>query len=260
MAGRRAKRHKLDLKAVEAFVNRNIDAFHTERLRLLQQKTLPELLKAKNPYLFRAKNLLLAQEFVEEVLVAHISSSEERAFGGFLEDLAIFVSEMTRGARKSGIQGIDLEFEDETKHYLVSVKSGPKWGNSRQQRDQARDFETAVRIIKQSKLSKAVEPVLGICYGKTRTTFVRSATKIVGQNFWYLISGSETIYKDIIEPLGYEAKKHNQAFLEARAAAINLFTKEFTEDYCVNGSIDWPKVVEFNSGNLKHPDEEDANV
>jgi len=167
---------------------------------------------------------------------------------------------MTRGARKSGIQGIDLEFEDETKHYLVSVKSGPKWGNSRQQRDQARDFETAVRIIKQSKLSKAVEPVLGICYGKTRTTFVRSATKIVGQNFWYLISGSETIYKDIIEPLGYEAKKHNQAFLEARAAAINLFTKEFTEDYCVNGSIDWPKVVEFNSGNLKHPDEEDANV
>jgi hypothetical protein len=71
---------------------------------------------------------------------------------------------------------------------------------------------------------------------------------------------NRSIYKDIVERLGSEAKKHNQAFLEARAAAINLFTKEFTEDYCVNGSIDWPKVVEFNSGNLKHPDEEDANV
>jgi len=60
--------------------------------------------------------------------------------------------------------------------------------------------------------------------------------------------------------LGYEAKKHNEAFLNSRAATINSFTKQFMDEFCVNGQIDWPKVVEFNSGNLKHPDDREPKV
>ena len=144
---------------------------------------------------------------------------------------------------------------DNGKLYLVSVKSGPSWGNASQQTKQAQNFETAVRVVKQSKQGLDVVPVLGICYGKTRTSFVRSANKYVGQNFWLLISGSETMYQDIVEPLGYEAKKHNDAFLAARAAILNVFTQEFIKDFCnTDGVIQWDKVVEFNSGNLKHPE------
>jgi type II restriction endonuclease EcoO109I-like protein len=242
---------KFNLNAVGKYVSENIDCFHNKRLELLQALTLFDLVRAKNPYLFRAKNILLAQDFVQEVLAAHLSASEERAFGSFLEDLAIFISGMTKGAWKSGAAGIDLEFIEMGKHYLVSVKSGAKWGNSSQQADQEANFKRAMRVIKQSSHKVTVEPVLGICYGKTRTSFVRGALKVVGQNFWYLISGSETLYKDIIEPVGYEAKKHNDTFLEGRAAIVNKFTEQFVEEFCIKGKINWPKVVEFNSGNLR---------
>src|SRR5437762_478060 len=121
--------NNLDLKAVEKYVNEHIDSFHNQRLILLTTLDLSTLLKSKNPYLFRAKNMLLAQEFVEEVLNARLAASEEGAFGGFLEDLAIFVSEMMKGGWKSGITGIDLEFKEGNRHCIVSIKSGPNWGN-----------------------------------------------------------------------------------------------------------------------------------
>ena len=43
----------LDIKAVQQFVNNNIDAFHNKRLETLKKLKLHTLLKAKNPYLFR---------------------------------------------------------------------------------------------------------------------------------------------------------------------------------------------------------------
>jgi len=130
------------------------------------------------------------------------------------------------------------------------VKSGPNWGNNAQQNKQQQDFQTAVRILKQTNHKLNVQPVLGICYGKTKTTFLRGYMKVVGQNFWYLISENEDLYTDIIEPLGYRAKQHNDAFVKRKGKVINSFTQEFMQKFCSNGVIDWKKLVEFNSGNL----------
>jgi hypothetical protein len=93
--------------------------------------------------------------------------------------------------------------------------------------------------------------VLGICYGKTRSAFTHGYLQVVGQNFWYLISEDKSLYTDIVEPIGYRAKQHNDAFLEQKAAVVNRFTREFCEQFCDRrGAIDWVKLVEFNSGNL----------
>ena len=74
--------------------------------------------------------------------------------------------------------------------------------------------------------------------------------KVVGQNFWYLISENKDLYTDIIEPIGYRAKEHNETFEIERAKVENRFTKEFIDEFCEeDGSIDWVKLVEFNSGN-----------
>ena len=74
---------------------------------------------------------------------------------------------------------------------------------------------------------------------------------MVGQNFWYLISENENLYTDIIEPIGYRAREHNETFLKEKSNVINRFTKLFTEMFCrEDGAIDWVKVVEFNSKNL----------
>jgi Type II restriction endonuclease EcoO109I len=146
---------------------------------------------------------------------------------------------------------VDLEFVNDGVHYLVSIKSGPNWGNSSQQRKQADDLQTAMRVLKQSNHTTNVQPVLGICYGKTRRSFLRGYMKVVGQDFWYLISSDKNLYTNIIEPLGYRAKEHNESFAGNKAAVINKFTGEFMKEFCdSDGKIDWKKLVVFNSGNL----------
>jgi hypothetical protein len=212
--------------------------------------SLKGLLKKKNQYLFRAKHITLADQLVKGVLDAFLSSSEEKLFGDFLEELAVFVSSKTCGGKKSAATGIDLEFERGGSIYLVSVKSGPNWGNSSQQRKQEQDFQNAVKVLRQSRRTRNVQPTLGICYGKVRTSHLRGYLKVVGQNFWYLLSEEEDLYTDIIEPLGHRAKQHNAKFKREKNKIVNLFTKEFLNEFCDDGVINWKKLVEFNSGNL----------
>lgn len=242
---------KLNIKQVEGFVNENIVTFHQNKLKTLKQINLRDLLRRKNPYLFKAKNITLASDLVRTLLDAYLSSSEEKIFGDFLEELAIFIAGKTCGGRKSPATGIDLQFENSGTLFLVSVKSGPSWGNKSQQDKQETDFKKAVRVLKQSRHTLNVQPVLGICYGRTRTSYVRGALKVVGQNFWYFISENERLYTDIIEPLGHRAKQHNDKFARLKAKIINSFTKDFVTEFCdKHGGIAWKKLVEFNSGNL----------
>lgn len=239
----------LSFDSVNAFVNENIVDFHQKRIKSLESLTLDKLLK-KNPYLFKAKNILTASKLVQGLLEAFLSSSEEKLFGDFLEDLAIFIASQTCGGHKSTAPGVDLEFENQGIHYIVSVKSGPNWGNSSQQSKLADDLQKAVNRVKQSQHGINVQSILGICYGKTRTNYLRGYLKVVGQNFWYLISENENLYTDIIEPVGYHAKEHNDAFIKEKARVENKYSGEFIDGFCDQDSaIDWVKLVEFNSGN-----------
>lgn len=242
---------KISSDELNQFVNENIDDFHRNKLNSLKRLDLKRILKKKNPYLFKAKNLNSAHDLVRDILEAFLSSSEEKHFGSFLEELAIFISSKISGGRKSAATGIDLEFTDDGIHYLISVKSGPNWGNRSQHDTQEADFKNAVRVIKQSNHALNVQPVLGICYGSTKTTFPRNYMKVVGQNFWYLVSKDEKLYTDIIEPIGYRAKEHNEAFFKEKNRVINLLTQEFIEIYCDDGIINWERLVQFNSGNFK---------
>jgi len=75
---------------------------------------------------------------------------------------------------------------------------------------------------------------------------------IGGQSFWHLISGDKHLYIDLIEPLGHEAEKHDKAFNEEKDNTYNRLTREFMIQYCdeQTGAINWPKLVEFVSGNM----------
>ena len=200
--------------------------------------------------MFKAKNITEANDLIENLLNAFLSSSEEKLFGDFLEGLAVFVAQKTSGGHKSTASGVDLEFFNTGIHYVVSIKSGPNWGNSSQQDKLEEDLKTAVSRVKQSKRGLNVQPVLGICYGKTKTSYVRGYLKVVGQNFWYLISENKNLYTDIVEPVGYRAKEHNDNFDLERGRVKNLFTMQFVARFCYDsGLIDWNKLVEFNSGN-----------
>jgi hypothetical protein len=240
----------LDLDKVRGYVNENMVDFHQRRIKSIEGLELGKLL-AKNPYLFRAKNVTTAGELISDLLGAFLSSSEEKLFGDFLEGLAVFIAELTCGGLKSSAPGVDLEFVDNSIHYVVSVKSGPSWGNSSQQSRLEQDLKNAVTRIKQSKRRINVQPVLGICYGRAKTSYVRGYMKVVGQNFWCLISENRRLYTDIVEPIGYMAKEYNDSFIAERSQVVAHFTEQFIVSFCSDdGTIDWVRLVEANSGNF----------
>jgi hypothetical protein len=123
---------KLNLKDVSQYVEKNIGTFHEKRIQSLDSLKLSQVLKRKNPYLFKAKYVLTAEEIIRGIVDAHISSSEEGIFGDWLEGLAIYINEKVYGGKKSGILGIDLEFDKDGVRFIVNIKSGPNWGNSSQ--------------------------------------------------------------------------------------------------------------------------------
>jgi Type II restriction endonuclease EcoO109I len=239
----------LDLPAVQAFVNDNISTFHTTRLEGLKKLKFSDLLKRKNPYLFRAKNIQTASELVTGLLDAFLSSSEEKHFGDFLEALAVFVATQTSGGAKSSTAGVDIELFRDDVRYLIAVKSGPNWGNSSQYKALQGYFKNAVKVLRQSKHTGAIQPVLGICYGKTAPQQNNDYWKLTGQAFWHFLSGSETLYAEIIEPIGYESALHNLNYETERIALYEKFTLQFKLEYTdADGHIDWDKLIAFNSG------------
>jgi hypothetical protein len=61
------------------------------------------------------------------------------------------------------------------------------------------------------------------------------------------VIGGESIYTEIIYPLGHKAKERNEEFMVAYAQIINKFTLDFMNEFCIDGKVDWKKLVKFNS-------------
>ena len=197
---------KLKLHDVLQYVEKNIGIFHEKRITSLDSLKLSKVLKRKNPYLFKAKNVLTANEIITGIVDAHISSSEEGIFGDWLEGLAIFINEKVYGGWKSGIPNIDLEFDNDDRRYIVNIKSGPNWGNSSQVKKMISDFSTATRTLRTSNSKINIVSVNGCCYGTDNNPDKGDYYKYCGQAFWGFISGELDLYSKIIEPLGHRAK------------------------------------------------------
>lgn len=239
----------------QTYVEENIGNFHANRLRNIRKLKLNQILKRKNPYLFKAKNILTAQDLVKTLLDAHLSSQEETIFGDFLEGLAILINKKVYGGFKSSAEGIDLEFNKEGIRYIVSIKSGPNWGNSSQINRMRDNFKRAITVLRTSYSQLHIVAINGCCYGRDNKPDKGDYFKYCGQKFWEFISNNENLYVEIIEPLGHRAKENNQQFLEEYSQIINRFTFEFGQKFCVRGKIDWDALVKFNSSVSKPKNE-----
>ena len=239
---------KFNLQEIYKYAEKHISIFHQRRLDYVQNKVdLFKILKQKNPYLFRAKNVLTAQDLIKGFLDAFLQSQEETLFGDFIEGLAIFVCDKVYGAKKSELTGIDLEFEKDEVIYVVEIKAGWNWGNSSQIRQLNINFASAKKMMR-ARTGKKVIAVNGCCFGKDNKPDKGGYLKLCGQQFWELISGDEKLYIDIVEPIGYEAREKNEEFAENYAQIINKLTLEFSQKFCDDGKINWEKLVEYNSG------------
>jgi hypothetical protein len=187
------------------------------------------------------------------MLDEYLSRSQNYIFDELLKGLAIFICQKVYKGRKSSITGIDLEFDKEGIRYIVSIKSGLSWGNSQAVYKMISNFNSSRKILRTSNSKINVVAVNGCCYGRDNKPYKGKGDyfKYCGQQFWELISGNENLYIEIIEPLGHKARERNEEFVVAYAQIINKFSLDFMNEFCIDGKVDWKKLVKFNSGKEK---------
>lgn len=236
--------------AVTDYVANNISFFHEARIDKLKTLKLENLLKRKNPYLYKAKNLNTPQEVVESLAEAFMSSAEETMFGDWLEGLAIYVAQYVYGGCKSAAEGIDLELDKDGVHYFISIKSGPNWSNSSSLKKLTENFTKAARIFHTSGHKERCDAVEGCCYGKDLSPIKSDGHyKLCGKLFWEFLSGEPDLYTEIIEPIGTNALAMNMEYKSEYDKMITRFSKDFALDYSdEDGNLEWDKIVRLNSG------------
>lgn len=149
------------------------------------------------------------------------------------------------GGFKSSAEGIDLEFEKESKRYIVTIKSGPNWGNSTQISKMLLNFQRAKRVLGANSSITNIIAVNGCCYGRDSHPDKGEYLKLCGEEFWSFISGDDGLYLKIIEPLDKKAKQKDELFKEVYNKKVNLLTSEFLNTFCSNGNINWEKLLRF---------------
>jgi hypothetical protein len=229
-----------------------VTPFYNVRLEGLRSLKLANILKRKNPYLFKAKNVELAGELVRGIVDAFLSSQEETIFGTLLEGFAIHVSHTLYGGFKSALKSVDLEFERDGTYYVVGIKSGTNWGNSDQVNRMRDNFKTARQILRGRGVAGEVIAVNGCIYGKDNRPFKAHADpekqyyKYAGQEFWHFVSGDENLYQEIIRPIDEEARHKDETFKKAYAAKVNEMTQDFANNFMtLENQIDWLKLIDY---------------
>jgi hypothetical protein len=232
---------------LQQIIKEGLEDFAEKRLQRLERLKLREMLRRKNPYLFKAIGTQNASEIVENILRAYLSSSDEGIFGNtFFEPIAKVVS---RG-HVSPSEGVDIAVETDEKYLAISVKSGPNPYNSAQKRKQHEDFQTLRRRV--MKLKKPFDALLGHCYGRTSSEPSKKQIYRVrsGQRFWHELTGDPDFYQKLIGMMEDQViEKHREEYKRRWDHALNRYVREFLNEFCdQGGAIDWEKLVRFNSG------------
>ena len=255
---------KLDYEKLNKFIISDvIGPFYEIRFDRLTSATLDNVIKRKNPYLFKAKNIGTAGDLAKNLLDAFLSSQEETIFGDLMENLAIHICHLVfegAKAKEGKFRSIDLIFERDNKLYIVGIKSGPNWGNSDQVNAMRRNFKNARKIIRSENNgeAKSIVAVNGCMYGRddrphkvSKKDPQLSYYKLCGQSFWELVSGDDALYKKIIQPLDKEAKKRDETFKSLYTKKTNEMTKGILDHFCSESVLDWDKIVDYVSKSSK---------
>jgi len=247
---------KINYKQLDRFIISDVmTPFYEKRFKKLREMKLQDVLKRKNPYLYKAKNIQLAGDFSKYLLDAFLSSQEETIFGNLLEELAIHICSITYGGHKAEegkFGSVDLIFKKGRKTYIVGIKSGPYWGNADQLSKMRNNFKKAKKILRAEGKKGRIIAVNGCVYGKENNPFKKHKKdyqknyyKLCGQSFWRLISNESNLYKILIIPLDKEAKKKDEQFQKLYIKKINEMTKDLVNVFYANNTLDWSKILDY---------------
>ena len=223
-----------------------LNAFYNALLKKIETIDLKDVLKHKNPYLYRAKDMKTAEDIVDAILAAYVSSSEETIFGNeFFEPIVIALS----GGVKAQATGIDVMIEDRENNTVkaIAVKSGTNVFNADSKKRQNENFMEGASRARQAKM--AYDAVIGYCYGRKSQKKSKNAKPVIyrelaGQDFWHEITGDPEFYKKIIDYMGnlpeQKLKEYKSKYSQARQRMLGGFKKDFCTS---DGKIDWSKTI-----------------
>lgn len=237
-----------DEDAIIKAIANALDEFYKSLIDKVDSLNIKKVIKRKNPYLFKAKAMNGASQIVEAILSAYVSSSEETIFGNvFFEPIATAAAQ----GQKALAEGIDIMVERENTIYAIAVKSGTSVFNADSKKKQEQNFNAAAKLAQQAK--KSYEPIIGYGYGmkkRSKRGLPKIYKEIAGKEFWYELTGDEEFYIKLIKIMGNLPEKYIKDFNESYHKASNRLVREFTQEFCYeDGSINWEKLVKFNSGN-----------
>ena len=119
---------QLNLKDVTQYVEENIGAFHQKRIAGLKDLKLKKVLGKKNPYLFKAKYVLTAQDIIKSFTDALYLHKKKQFLVTGSRDLQYLLMEKFIRAENQEFQVLILEFDKDNIRYIVTIKSGTKLG------------------------------------------------------------------------------------------------------------------------------------
>lgn len=234
-------------QAVVEAIAKALDRYYTSLIEKVDGLNIKKIMKRKNPYLFRAKAVNGAAQIVDAILAAFISSSEETVFGNeFFEPIAIAAVQ----GQKALAEGVDIMVERNDTIYAIAVKSGTSVFNADSRKKQEQNFMAASKLAQQAR--KRFVPIVGYGYGKKKASSKgrpKFYEELAGKDFWAELTGDDTFYIKLIRLMDKLPEKYIEDFDASYQKAANRLVREFTVEFCFeDGSIDWEKLVKFNSG------------
>jgi hypothetical protein len=246
-------------KSLEKQLGELLDIFYAKRKGKLENLQLIPTLRRKNPYLYRATGVATGSEIIKQVMAAFISSSDETIFGNeFFEPLAKWAAAESAKTRENTMvsvgaaAGVDIAVEDAICYIALAVKSGTKVFNKQSRSTQQTEFQALRSRI--SKIKKQFRSVVGYGYGRKskRSSDARNYEELAGQDFWELVTGEADFYLRIMKFMEEKPRQHAAEFKDELAKTENRLVKEFLFHFAkADGSINWEKLTEFNSGVAK---------
>lgn len=241
-----------DVEEVKHAIAQALETFYDSLIKKIDGLDISTIMKSKNPYLYRSKAMQNASEIIDSVLQAFVSSSEETIFGNcFFEPIAIVAC----NGDKSVTEGIDIDKRDADSNtiFVIAVKSGTSVFNADSKKKQEDNFNKAKKLATQAKM--AYEPIVGYAYGQKQESGRGKAKiyqEVAGEDFWTMLTGDKDFYKKIISFMGHLPEQYVDEFKQSYDNASNRLVRDFSNLFCKDdGSIDWEKLIEYNSSSLE---------
>jgi len=239
IAGRVAGITGLDERQADRIVSEFEVTFARPLAEKLRSLRMRDIIRGKNPYLYRASGVATCEDLVRRAFQDYVSASVEGYFGSFFESVARIVS---GGVKPVGGGEVDLDVREGDVARLYAIKSGAKGFNSSSYDKAKRDLESAERRLRQDRVR--VEKKIGFGYGRRRTDFKEGIERLSSKDFWAELSGDDAFYAKLLEVCA----ALSPLYTGDMAAPFEALLGEARGLFCAGQTVDWDRVLALVSG------------